>query len=58
MTVVLWDPWDQLCTCGHRMYEHILDWDRPGDGITPDCDYCDCMDYTPQRPSPWSSRVT
>lgn len=51
MTVELWDPWDQLCTCGHRLHEHFMDWDRSGDGVTPDCCYpaCECMDFEPQR---------
>lgn len=35
------------CTCGHPTSDHKLDWDRPGEGVTPDCDRCECMDFTP-----------
>jgi hypothetical protein len=44
------NPWDIPCTtCGHKMREHILDWERTDD--MPDCtqDDCACFEFQPGR---------
>lgn len=43
------DPWKALCTCGHPIAVHRLDWSDPDDDLRPDCthDGCNCPDFAP-----------
>jgi hypothetical protein len=44
----IFNTWDDLCKCGHRMREHILDWD-----LDPEIDCrvegCTCPEFRPVK---------